>query len=241
MKRNFHWVLLVALAIFSQNSFASANRVLDGVTITNGAAVLTLPTTTDTIPGRATTDTFTNKSMSGSSNTFTNIPAGTALSGQTPVANGGTSLATLTAGSLLSGNGTSPVALIAPGTSGNVLTSTGSAWSSVAPASAPVLTGSQGTPSAITAGGGIAFTGSSYNNIWFITGSGGAVTVTANPQVAAGTLVGQTLRIIAESASNTVTLADGTGLSLNGAWIGGLNSVLELVWDGSVWVEQARR
>jgi hypothetical protein len=35
---------------------------------------LTLPTSTDTLVGRATTDTFTNKSISGSTNTLTNIP-----------------------------------------------------------------------------------------------------------------------------------------------------------------------
>ena len=35
---------------------------------------LTLPTSTDTLVGRATTDTLTNKSISGSTNTFTNIP-----------------------------------------------------------------------------------------------------------------------------------------------------------------------
>jgi hypothetical protein len=35
---------------------------------------LTLPTSTDTLIGRATTDTLTNKSISGSTNTFTNIP-----------------------------------------------------------------------------------------------------------------------------------------------------------------------
>ena len=35
---------------------------------------LTLPTSTDTLVGRATTDTFTNKSISGSTNTLTDIP-----------------------------------------------------------------------------------------------------------------------------------------------------------------------
>jgi hypothetical protein len=35
---------------------------------------LTLPTSTDTLVGQSTTDTFVNKSMSGSSNTFTDIP-----------------------------------------------------------------------------------------------------------------------------------------------------------------------
>ena len=40
----------------------------------SNTGVLTLPTSTDTLVGRATTDTLTNKSMSGSTNTFTNIP-----------------------------------------------------------------------------------------------------------------------------------------------------------------------
>ncbi len=42
---------------------------------TNGAAsgILTLPAATDTLVGKATTDIFTNKSISGSTNTFTNI------------------------------------------------------------------------------------------------------------------------------------------------------------------------
>jgi len=40
----------------------------------SNTGVLTLPTSTDTLVGRATTDTLTNKSMSGSTNTFTNLP-----------------------------------------------------------------------------------------------------------------------------------------------------------------------
>jgi hypothetical protein len=54
-----------------------------------------------------------------------------------PVASGGTGLATLTANNLLVGAGTSNVTFIAPGTSGNVLTSNGTTW--VSQALPPIL------------------------------------------------------------------------------------------------------
>jgi hypothetical protein len=49
----------------------------------------------------------------------------------TPVG-GGTGLATIPSGNVLLGNGTSAVSVVAPGTAGNVLTSTGSVWVSSA-------------------------------------------------------------------------------------------------------------
>jgi hypothetical protein len=49
----------------------------------------------------------------------------------TPVG-GGTGLATIPSGNVLLGNGTSAVSVVAPGTVGNVLTSTGSVWISTA-------------------------------------------------------------------------------------------------------------
>ena len=71
----------------------------------SNTGTLTLPTSTDTLVGRATTDTLTNKTLSLSGNTIT---------GTLPVANGGTNLS-------------------ATGASGNVLTSNGTAWVSQAP------------------------------------------------------------------------------------------------------------
>jgi len=67
-----------------------------------------------------------------SSGTLAISYSGTAL----PVANGGTGSTTLTANNVLLGNGTSALQAVAPGSSGNVLTSDGTTWASTAPAGA---------------------------------------------------------------------------------------------------------
>lgn len=54
------------------------------------------------------------------------------LSGTLAVANGGTGQSTLSTGAVLVGNGTSGVSTVSPGSSGQVLTSNGSSWSSSA-------------------------------------------------------------------------------------------------------------
>jgi hypothetical protein len=56
-----------------------------------------------------------------------------------PVTSGGTGLSTLTANNVIIGNGTSAVQFVAPGTSGNVLTSNGSTWTSSSLASGGTL------------------------------------------------------------------------------------------------------
>jgi hypothetical protein len=64
-----------------------------------------------------------------------NTGAFTTLTASTPIgaASGGTGRSTLTANNVLLGNGTSAVQQIAPGTSGNILTSNGTTWASTAP------------------------------------------------------------------------------------------------------------
>jgi hypothetical protein len=57
-----------------------------------------------------------------------------------PVAAGGTGLATLTANNVLIGNGTGNVTFVAPSTTGNVLTSNGTTWTSAAAAAFDVGT-----------------------------------------------------------------------------------------------------
>ncbi len=106
----------------------------------------------------------------------------------------------------------------------------------------PQVTGTKGSPQSIVAGTGIVFAGilTDFEHIWFVQGSGGAVDVSANPQIAAGTAVGQSLKIIGCHDTNTVKLEHGTGLILNGECFLANGSVISLVWDGTNWNEVNR-
>lgn len=101
---------LVAVLVFlvSVDAMSSSTRIerFDSWKSQDTTKTWTPPSATDTLVGRASTDTLTNKSISGASNTFTSIPASTALTGQVPVANGGTNQSSYTNGQLLIGNTT---------------------------------------------------------------------------------------------------------------------------------------
>lgn len=72
-------------------------------------------------------------SISASNYALYSSAPNTLTAGTLPVAAGGTGATTLTANNVILGNGTSAVQFVAPGTSGNVLTSNGTTWASTAP------------------------------------------------------------------------------------------------------------
>jgi hypothetical protein len=65
------------------------------------------------------------------------LAPGASATGVLAATNGGTGAATLTANNVLLGNGTSALQVVAPGTSGNLLTSNGTTWASSTPAAVP--------------------------------------------------------------------------------------------------------
>lgn len=116
------------------------------------------------------------------------------VAGTLAVANGGTGTTSLTANNVILGNGTSAVQLVAPGSSGNVLTSNGTTWASSTPAGGfsniAVFTssGTWSVPSGITkckvtvtgAGGSSGATGGNAGGtaIKILSLSGGSATIT---------------------------------------------------------------
>lgn len=73
-----------AVSKFALAGSTSGSTVLDASATASGT--ITLPAGTDTLVARATTDTLTNKSINGSNNTLTNLPAA-GISGVIPMAN----------------------------------------------------------------------------------------------------------------------------------------------------------
>lgn len=81
---------------------------------------------------------------------ISSVNLSTMVSGQLSVANGGTGRSSLTANNVLLGDGTNPVQQVAPGANGNVLTSNGTTWQSVAPSGGGAVTSVNASGSNIT-------------------------------------------------------------------------------------------
>jgi len=159
---------------------------------------------------------------------------------------GGTGQTTYTTGDTLYASAADTLSKLPIGTSGQVLTVVAGipAWAASSPVG-PTVFGSRGTPRAIVAGTGIT-SGAGHMSTTaglqkiYVEGSGGAVNITANPQIQAGTIDGQEMLICGRSQTNTVQLDHGDGLDLNGSIILGTNECIRLSWDTSEWIELSR-
>lgn len=114
-----------------------------------------------------------------------------------------------------------------------------STWNTLVYEVAYAPQGTRTSPQLITALGGISIL-DVLREFQFVKGSGGPITVTANPQIEAGTIVGQELLLQGTDNTNTLTISNGTGLVLNGACVLASGSRIWLVWDGAFWVESSR-
>jgi hypothetical protein len=142
------------------NVVFAASPTLTGVPLAptaNAGTSTTQIATTAFVNSAVTTATSSLGTMSTQNAANVAITGGT-ITGITDltVADGGTGVSTLAANNVLLGNGTSSIQTVAPGTSGNVLTSNGTTWTSTASAVPSIITQqaySVGTTHSISVGG----------------------------------------------------------------------------------------
>jgi len=117
----------------------------------------------------------------GAAPSYGKVGLTTHISGTLPVANGGTGATTLTANNVLIGAGTSAVTSVAPGASGNVLTSNGTTWASAAPVGLGLGYGQTWQDVTGSRTSGVSYTNATGKPIMVtvtLTASGGGVSVT---------------------------------------------------------------
>jgi hypothetical protein len=105
-----------------------------------------------------------------------------------------------------------------------------------------VVTGTRASPSAITAAGGVTVVGANQRSLIRIKGSGGPVTITASPQLTAGSIDGAECILEGSDDVNTVTLVNGLGNEQNGNVTLGIGDKICYIWNAgaSVWSEAWR-
>ena len=137
---------------FNPTGTASTTTTLTSTQTAN--RTLNLPDADDTLVGKATTDTLTNKTINGSNNTITNVSLTTGVTGTLPVNLGGTNQTSYTDGQLLIGNSTGNTLAKATLTAGSGISITnGSGSITIAATGSGTVTSVTGTSPIVSSGG----------------------------------------------------------------------------------------
>jgi len=144
-----------------------------------------------------------------------NLTLATAL----PVASGGTGANTLTAESVVVGNGTNAVKFVAPGTSTNVLTSNGTAW--VSQAAATTTNANAITTGILSAGVG---------------GTGANTLTSENVVIGNGT---SAVKFVAPGTTGNVLTSNGTAWLSQAAAAGGGDYIMQVFTTPGTWTKAA--
>lgn len=194
-----------------------------GVTTSTGSGnnvLSTSPTLVTPLLGTPTSGNLANCTFPTLNQNTTGTAAG--LSATLVVASGGTGATSLTANNVLLGNGTSAVQVVAPSTSGNLLTSNGTTWASSGPntlgynqtwqdvtasrASGTTYTNSTGKPIQVNVAGDCS-SGSAilYLTVGGVLISGGQVTNIANQTAQVGAIIPPGATYVLSVSTGTVT------------------------------------
>jgi hypothetical protein len=182
-----------------------ATSVADGVTSVGG---------TGTVNGITLTGTVTSTGNLTLGGTLSNVSLTTQVTGTLPVANGGTGATSLTANNVLLGNGTSQLQVVAPGTSGNVLTSNGTTWTSAAGTAGDVTLNGTQTLTNKTFGDNPTFSAGTANGVAYLNGS--KVLTTGSALTFNGTSFTNTVGTVSAAGfTSSAVGGEGGQLSLN--------------------------
>jgi hypothetical protein len=213
----------IAIAVATKADVASPTFT-GTVTIPTLALTNDLPVT-DGGTGASTAATARTNLSAASSGANSDITSITGLTTALTVAQGGTGLTTLTANNVVLGNGTSNVQFVAPSTTGNLLTSNGTTWTSAAPPAGGVTSAVAGNGITVSGATGAVtisldfYTGSTAQNTSYPIGSyllgelGGGVPFDVNASATMYTPNNSDLTRI------TINGSSGTGsVSMSGTW-----------------------
>lgn len=120
-----------------EKQYLVTNGLSNSVIISNGTNAAPTGTTVTVPTGRSVVLFNDGTNIAETTNYVSNLSLGTAL----PPTSGGTGLANITYGSVMVGNNTGTVTLVAAGASGNVLTSNGTHWISQAASAGGITAG----------------------------------------------------------------------------------------------------